>query len=208
MRFTKVHPLTGRAVVARVGEVPTGVPGLQILFRSSSVLPNVRFPVTAGNDGIFSPATLAHGVFRVDSIDGIPAGLCLSELRQGTRDVVVEGLEIRRDGNDELIATLRESEASVLGNVDNGAGKPSVGSIVALVPQDRSRTNLFAEARTDQNGSFNLPCVTPGSYEIFAWSEMEGAAYRNAEFMKAYTDGGLRIEVKAGRNVADLKILP
>jgi hypothetical protein len=35
----------------------------------------------------------------------------------------------------------------------------------------------------------------PGSYQLFAWSRLNGAAYKNAEFMKHYQGRGVPIVV-------------
>jgi hypothetical protein len=43
---------------------------------------------------------------------------------------------------------------------------------------------------TDSNGAFTIQGITPGSYHLFAWPELEGAAYRNAAFMRRYEGKG------------------
>jgi hypothetical protein len=51
-------------------------------------------------------------------------------------------------------------------------------------------------------------CVQPGNYRLYAWNYLDGAAYRNAEFMKNYDERGspLKIE-RAGIVNADVMVL-
>jgi hypothetical protein len=54
-------------------------------------------------------------------------------------------------------------------------------------------------------GRFELRGIAPGNYSLFVWSDIEGPAYRNAEFLKAYEDRAARIHVaKAQRIKVDL----
>jgi hypothetical protein len=49
------------------------------------------------------------------------------------------------------------------------AGKPAPGAMVVLVPRDpESHRDLFRRDQSDQDGSFTLPSVIPGSYTIVA----------------------------------------
>jgi hypothetical protein len=50
-------------------------------------------------------------------------------------------------------------------------------------------------ATTDQTGHFELTCVPPGGYRLFAWWEIDGEAYRNAEFMGRFVDLGIPVRV-------------
>jgi len=61
---------------------------------------------------------------------------------------------------------------------------------------------------TDFKGAFELSGVAPGSYQVFAWPDLNGAAYRNAEFMKKYEGKGQAIKLeKASRVSIDLTAL-
>jgi hypothetical protein len=49
---------------------------------------------------------------------------------------------------------------------------------------------------------FELRGIRPGSYHLFAWSVLEGAGYRNAEFMKDFEDRGKPIEIQKGNPIS------
>jgi hypothetical protein len=54
---------------------------------------------------------------------------------------------------------------------------------------------MYATGNTDQNGEFDLGCVRTGNFRLYAWRELEGAAYRNAEFMKDYDAKGIPVHI-------------
>ena len=68
------------------------------------------------------------------------------------------------------------------------------------MPDDplRDAKPLYRRANADQNGAFTIRTVIPGAYHVFAWTELDGAAYKNAEFMKKYDEQGTAIKVAAG----------
>ena len=51
---------------------------------------------------------------------------------------------------------------------------------------------------TDQNGAFSLKAAPMGAYRVYAWTELAGAAYRNADFMAAYTNDGVAVTISKG----------
>jgi hypothetical protein len=51
---------------------------------------------------------------------------------------------------------------------------------------------------TDSEGRFEIHGIAPGSYKLFAWPELEGAAYRNAEFMKEFEERGKPVKIEKG----------
>jgi hypothetical protein len=210
MRMDIVIPgggtVTGRATAIRSGSPPAGMSGFQVQFSSPLLVPGIPFPVVTGTDGVFRPITIPAGLFRVNSVSGIPPGLCLAELLNGSVDVRRHGLQVSA-GSLELTANLREAEASVKGVVADNSGKKISGAFVALIPEDLSQAEVYATGTTDQNGAFDLACVRAGSYRLYAWSEMEGAAYRNRDFMKQYAEAGHPLRVVPGSNSTDVKVL-
>jgi hypothetical protein len=48
---------------------------------------------------------------------------------------------------------------------------------------------------TDQAGQFRIPAVTPGSYKLFAWEEVENGAWLNTEFMNSVEEMGTPVKI-------------
>jgi hypothetical protein len=77
-------------------------------------------------------------------------------------------LNVAPGSSDTVSLTLVEGSANVEGFAKR-AGKPAAGAMVVLVPKDaESHRELFRRDQSDQDGSFNLRGVIPGSYTIVA----------------------------------------
>ena len=117
-----------------------------------------------------------------------------------------EGVTIAADNTD-LVVSLGGSGGQVDGTVADDAGTKGAAAVVALVPDDRAAANLFRTTTTDQNGAFALRAVAPGSYRLFAWPEVDGAAYRNAEFLKKYEEQATAVKVeRSGKTSSAVKL--
>lgn len=113
----------------------------------------------------------AGGAFRVQlqparhaiSADGLPSGYSLASVRRGTQDVT-SGLVVGADDVSDLVVTL--------------SAPPRLprlrGTIVGLPPAIRADVRVeltgqvigMLETRVRQDGSFELPAVMPGTYQI------------------------------------------
>jgi hypothetical protein len=200
--------LTGKVVARQTDGSVVPVPGLRINLRSPETLPNVAFPITSNSTGEFRLNSIPHGVYRVTEVEGVPPHLCLREVLQDERnmtrsELAVVGSEVS------LTVNLASSEVSMDGAVTDVGGQPIHGAIVALIPDDRARGDLYRSATTDQNGIFELSCIEAGPYRLLAWRELEGKAYRNLEFISSHGEAGQPISVgPSGRYTAETMRLP
>jgi hypothetical protein len=90
------------------------------------------------------------------------------------------------------------------------SGAKLADAVVVLVPDPplRSAGLRYRTAISDVNGKFELRGIAPGSYHLFAWTELEGAAYRNADFMKDFEGKGVPIKVVEGIDGLSQNITP
>ena len=97
------------------------------------------------------------------------------------------------------------------GVVRDAEGKPYADAVVALVPDAPYRVNggaLYRSSISDVNGKFTLRGIAPGNYRVFAWSDLPGEAYRNADFLKPYEEKGRAVHIdRGGRSSADIIVL-
>jgi len=186
--------LTGRVVEGQTQPVP----GVRISMTSDSVLRNTPFALTTAADGTFQLQGIPDGVFQLRFLSGIPAGKCITSAVQGNRNVLKDGLLV---GSDDVSVdvTLGESQATVKGTAVDSKAARIPGATIVLVPADPSRSDLFSVIGADQNGEFEIPCVQPGTYTIYGWTDLNGSAYRNADFMKKYEGSGRALELASGR---------
>jgi hypothetical protein len=91
--------------------------------------------------------------------------------------------------------------------VRDGVGKAVPGAAVALLPEERTQKALFLSKLADNNGVFELRSA-PGVYRLYAWSQLAGAAYRNDEFMKAFNDRGIPLQIRREETLnVDVKLV-
>jgi hypothetical protein len=83
-------------------------------------------------------------------------------------------------------------------------------AVVALIPDAplRPRSLLSKEQFSDAKGRFRFRGVAPGKYKLFAWSDLPGAAYRNEDFLKKFSDKVGEITVTQGIIKSDVRVLP
>ena len=155
--------------------------------------------VTSGTDGSFVMDNLMPAIYRM-SCSGIPADAFLTQIRQGERDVLKDGVQITNSESPGLNVTIAGAGGVVEGAVTDSKSQKVPAAFVALVPDPPSAGagHLYRTSVADQNGVFNLRSVASGNYRLFAWREIDGGAYRNAEFMMKYDGQGTPVKVTSG----------
>ena len=88
----------------------------------------------------------------------------------------------------------------VEGVIADHKGEPVANAIVVAVPEERPRKRVdrFRKTVSDQSGHFSLRGLRSGEYTILAWESVEGEAYFNSEFLKAYEVQGTTLRVSEG----------
>jgi hypothetical protein len=177
------------------------IPRVQLLVSSKDVMSGVVLALAIDDNGMFSTRSLPEGVYRVQFVKGTPTGMCVRDVRQSDgRNVLRDGLRVQ--GPETTFRMTIDTSGSII------RGKAGPGATVALVPDDHADTHLYRTATADQDSAFELRCVEPGNYHLYAWPYLDGAAYRNAEFMKAFNDRGSPVHVEGSVTIAaDARVL-
>jgi hypothetical protein len=196
--------VTGRVFLAagdgspRAAEPVAGVSVNLVAGTSYRGAASVRRTLT-DLDGRFEFAVVAGGRHRVD-IDPRP-GTYVRAIMDGGTDVLREGVTI--DGSDISLAVLLEGEAGALEGVVVGKdGREVSAAIVALIPEDPTASHLVRDTRTTRAGRFAFESLTPGPHRLYAWRELDGAAYRNATFMTRHAPSGQPVTVAGGTRLS------
>ena len=148
--------------------------------------------------------TAADGSFRFDRVGqndytveftGLPADAYIARLSDDKLNVLEGGMEVA--STDVSLDGL----ISFAGGILEGSVRGAHRAIVALIPDlHGSSKHLYRSVTTDENGRFIIRAIAPGPYRLFAWSKLNGAAYKNADFMKPYEARGTAVVVeKNGR---------
>jgi hypothetical protein len=135
-------------------------------------------------------------------IPSMPADAYVASARSEDRDVLAEGLRIERDTNLDIV--LSTPGAVIAGRVTNAKGEHLSHAVVALVPDAplRDATVLYRSDASTYDGTFELRGVAPGVYHLFAWPDLPGFAYRNAEFMKKYENRGIPVRIDSVKSLS------
>jgi len=161
-------------------------------------------------DGRTSDCTRGQVVPRSYRLDltGMPPDSYVRSATAGGRDILKDGIQI--EGDTELDIVIAAPGGVVEGHATNAAGERISDAVVALVPDPplRAAGLFYRSSISDINGKFQMRGVAPGAYRLFAWSELEGPAYRNAEFLKMFEERGAAVRVEKGTKVSlDVKAL-
>jgi len=87
---------------------------------------------------------------------------------------------------------------TIEGTVQTGTRSAAVGATVVLLPDARSRFDLVKTATAGPSGLFRMDRVAPGSYRLFAWSDVVEDDWLDREAMRAFEQRGAAIGVTDG----------
>jgi hypothetical protein len=197
--------LTGRIVIEEGDGTLRAAGGLQFELRPKMLGPAQRGETLA--DGSVERDGVGANDYDVEFLN-LPANAYVARLLEGDRDVLKEGLEVRSTSV-HIDGLVSLAGGAVQGTVVTPKGEKAVRAVVALVPDPRLEArHLYRTATTDKNGTFAVRGVVPGAYQIFAWSKLNGAAYKNAEFMAPYAARGMPVTVERnGKVVVEAQLL-
>jgi hypothetical protein len=162
-----------------------------------------------GEDGAFTLKNVGPQPLSV-YVTGLPTGYYVKAINYGQQDAKANGLTYL-GSNDAVEIIVSPNGASVEGRVHNHGGDPVSGATVVLAPPPEQRTDSqrFRTARTDQNGHFTLKGVEPNDYTVYAWEDIEPGQYMDPDFLKASGNNGKSLKLKeSGQESLDLESIP
>jgi protocatechuate 3,4-dioxygenase beta subunit len=109
----------------------------------------------------------------------------------------------------DLEIVLAAQAGQIDGRTVNTSGTVMPNATVVVVPEQRSRFELFKTVASDASARFHFDGITPGKYLLFAWEDIEQDLWYNPEFLRAIEDRGKAITIAEGtRENADLVGIP
>ena len=166
-------------------------------------------------DGTLTIENIPEGNYYIDAggpSTGAAPDTYLKSARANGQEVLEKGLKVGAGGDQgPLEIVLDTGGTSIEGSVTDENGLPSLGAIVALVPDVDRRTQfrLYMDATTDHHGQFVLRGVTPGAYKLFSWKEIEDHGWENPEFLAPFESQGTRVIAEENGHIAvRLKLVP
>lgn len=150
---------------------------------------------------------MAPGFCKLE-LQGVPPDAYIASAKVSGRDILPDGVQI--DSEPQIEILFATPGGIVEGTVTDSKDQKIADAVVVLVPDGpmRSAGPMYRSIVSDNKGHFELRGIAPGAYRLFSWSELEGAAYRNAEFMKKFEERGKPVRMeKGGKVFLDVKIL-
>jgi hypothetical protein len=150
-------------------------------------------------DGSFTLAGISVGDFRVTVRTGSPDAYVKS-MRMGNADVLDGGLHLSGPPENPLEIVVGANAGRVGGSVVGARQEPLPNRTVVLVPdvRFRHRADLYKTVSTDTAGRFQMQGITPGSYQLFGWDEVETGAWQDPDFIRIYEGRGKNIQINEG----------
>jgi protocatechuate 3,4-dioxygenase beta subunit len=162
-----------------------------------------------GDDGAFTLKNAGPQPMNV-SVSGLPAGYYVKAINYGQQDAKANGLTYV-GSSDAVEIVVSPNGATVQGLVHTHGGDPVSGATVVLAPplEERSNSQRFRMARTDQNGHFSLKGIEPDDYTVYAWEDIEPGQYMDPDVLKGAENHGKSLKLKEGAQESlDLESIP
>jgi hypothetical protein len=182
-----------RVFISRKGDV-LGMP-----FPQRSVQAGLPDPNAVSPEGTFKLPDVGPGDYTI-GVNYPGAQTYLKSARLGDIDVLNDGLHLAEQPERQLEIVIGTEVGAINGTVLNDARDSVVNAVIALVPETsaRGRKELYKTGGSDQTGRFSITSIPPGDYKVFAWDEVERAAWLDPAFLQPYESQGVSIHVGAG----------
>jgi len=181
-----------------------------------SVDSDLRSPrsVFARPDGQFVLKGVVPGSYVLD-VSNLPRDFYLKAARFGAaeiEDILEKPLTVETRGAANLLQILLGSNGGRLQvSAYNGKGELHPGAQFVLVPdvKRRDRREQYRAAPSGEDGQATLRGIPPGSYKLFAWEHLETNAYLNSDYLQAYENFGVPVNIASGDNLpVSVRLIP
>jgi hypothetical protein len=162
-----------------------------------------------GGGPSFSPPPQPDGAFRLDGVEAgdfrvtlraLPPDAYVKSMRLGNADVLDAGLHLNGPPDSPLEIVIGTDAGRLSGVVLDARRETLPNRTVVLVPDARvrHRPDLYRNVTTDSAGRFTMPGIAPGTYQLFAWEDVQAGAWRDSEIRRPYDGRGKSIQVTEG----------
>jgi carboxypeptidase family protein len=164
----------------------------------------------ASSDGTFEMRNVPGGTYQLvvgAQSDSLRDYYTKSVIVSG-RNVADSGFAVNGDMYLDVVVSARGAtiEASVIDTKD----RPVPYATVAVIPnsEHRSRPDSYQQQSTDEHGHFVARGLTPGSYVVLAFEELQEDV-RQPAFLKTHEGKGEKVEVQEGsRKSVAVRVIP
>jgi len=205
--------ITGRVTIEGAVAAPPNMDRIRVSLRPGGL----GFPPL----GLSAPRpsqVTADGTFRIDglregeyifNVANLPAGLYLQRADFGGADILSDVFKFSQGSSGTLNVALRSGAGQLNGIIIDAKNQPVASAVVALIPVQRNRTDIYRTSITAGNGTFAITGITPGDYSLFAWEAMEPNSYRDPDVLRPYESKGRSVRIaEASNQTIEVRVIP
>ncbi len=188
-----------RAVVEERRGNFTGVPGVFIVATMAKYPKWGLGGTSTASEGknlgaAHIPAIAAGETYNLNFPNGLPQGMYIDRLEQGTRRQTEGPFQIIAN---ETVTTLYlvRGGGTVSGHIINDA---LGNTFVVLAPKNRADTIRYRTASSGPDGKFNLTAIAPGDYDLFAFDRNEQDQYKNPSYLAGFSSNAVPLTIDQG----------
>jgi protocatechuate 3,4-dioxygenase beta subunit len=204
---------TLHAHISNLGSVSNTTTPQSTRFRMEPQLSGLPLGMTLGTnmqvrqDDFVIPISISTD-YRVNVTP--PANTFVQSIRFGGQDVLRDGLHLDGATNETLEIVINSNAGRIEGDVTADRQKFPNATVV-LVPSSslRRQTNLYQTVQSNAEGHFTFESLSPGTYKVFAWEDVESFAWFDADFMRNAESRGTDIVIREGsKEKMELTVIP
>jgi hypothetical protein len=158
-----------------------------------AVMGGTLVPASVAPDGTFT-LRVHPGDYSV-RVMGLPPNTYVRSARLGGTDVLDETAAIDDTVSAVLRLELSTGSGEIEGILRDKNFQAVAASQVVLIPEKRSRHDLYKTVTTGDDGRFGLTGIAPGNYKLFAWEDLEPNAYYDSEILRQFDSQGQAVVV-------------
>lgn len=145
------------------------------------------------------------------------AGAYVSALRFAQQDILEKFLDVTSGAAGDLEITLRYGAGTLMGSIQMpdssnspGAAQTSaVGSVALLSTETRAEGPLVSYVSSNQDGSFTIKDLKPGTYRAYAFEQMSANNLGNPDLLSAIESLGKEVKIEEnGHQQVQLTLIP
>jgi hypothetical protein len=186
----------GRVVVDDENGAVTPLPDVQVRMITDGSGPSPQG--VSGSDGTFTIDRVTQRNFRLQFLN-LPDDTYPESASDGGLDALLTPWILTRDVD--LLIVIKRNGATASGTVIDKDSNPVSQATVVLVPDAREVSARYISTKSDGTGAFTIHGIAPGSYHLFAWRDIDGAPYRNSDFMRRYEQDGVSLSIERAQQV-------
>lgn len=139
-----------------------------------------------------------------------PGNTYVQSMRFGGQDVLRDGIHIDGPTTETLEVVVSPNAGRLEGSVSADRQKFANATVVLMPATSlREQKSLYQTVQTNVEGHFTFEGISPGSYKVIAWEDIEPFAWFDTEFMQNFENRGTEIVIREGaKESVELAVIP